>query len=388
MTTRLQDNSKVEGDKIRIVVYKTEQEFRGLQSQWNALLQKISSASIYLTWEWAFACWKVFGVNCELFLVAAYDADLLIGLAPFWISRRHGERLFSYKALEYIPGCQPLLGADHLDIIVAQENGPAILGPMLRAVTAGAWDVLRWESMPASSPSVGVLRATLEQARISGGRGLTSICPYISLPGSWEDYLREQCSPKFRRTIRHAVRRLGTEHSAALIRADSPEEYSLGLKQLEKLHEERWGTASLFHQEGFRNFHEDVARAFSLKGWLRVYILRVDGRDVAVNYGYRYGSTFYGYQTGWTKNMESLSVGTVLLAKVIQQELEQGATEIDLARGAEAYKFHWTSSAREEAQLSAYRPNWRGRVLEFDARRSDWRARLAHWRRSFFAARK
>jgi CelD/BcsL family acetyltransferase involved in cellulose biosynthesis len=387
MIVARQDHTKAEGDKIRIVVYKTEAQFRNLRSEWTALLRRIPSAGIYLTWEWVFSCWKVFGANCQLFLIAAYDGESLVGLAPFWISQTRRGKHLSYQALEYIPGCHPLLGADHLDLIVVEQNGDAVLGCMLQPLTGAPWDILAWDGIPAASPSLGALRARFAQAHISYRTPQTSICPYITLPDSWEDYLTGQCSPKFRRTIRHAIRRLETEHSISFIRADSLEDYTLGLEQLEKLHEERWGAASLFHQKGFRQFHEEVARAFALKDWLRIYVLRVDGRDVAVNYGFRYGSTFYGYQTGWTRDMESLSVGTVLLAKVIQEELVQGAKEIDLARGAEAYKFHWTSNAREEVRVNAYRPNWRGRVLLFDAWQADGRARVAHWRRSFFSRR-
>jgi len=368
--------SEQEKGWIRIVVYNKEEELSDLREEWNALLQKIPSASIYLTWDWALACWKVFGRDCQLFIVAAYEEDILVGLAPFWISHKLAKRIFSYKTLELIPGSPSLLGGDHLDIMAVPEKRSAIIGAMLHSVMAGSWDVLRWESIPASSPNIGALAAAFQKGKITYDLKPASICPYITLPDSWEEFLTLQCSAKFRRSIRYAIKRLDTEHSTSLVRADSPQDFSHGLKRLEDLHEERWGEKSLFRQDDFRTFHREIARAFSARGWLRLYLLIVDGKEVAVNYGFRYGPTFFGYQTGWKKNWEKFSVGTVLLAKVIQVELGEGAREFDLARGADEYKFHWTSDFREELQLNAYRPSWRARLIHFSAFCQNWQTRL------------
>jgi CelD/BcsL family acetyltransferase involved in cellulose biosynthesis len=102
-----------------------------------------------------------------------------------------------------------------------------------------------------------------------------------------------------------------------------------------------------------------------LNGWLRLYLLIVDGEEVAANYGFRYGSTFSGYQVGWKKAWEKYSVGTVLLAHVIQQELAHGAREFDLSRGEDAYKFFWTSDFRDDVHITAYRPSWRGHLVRW-----------------------
>jgi CelD/BcsL family acetyltransferase involved in cellulose biosynthesis len=365
MTVPAKNVSQLEAAQIRIVVYTEEEELYRLREEWDALLQKVSSANIYLTWEWAFACWKIFGRDCRLFLVAAYEGDQLVGLAPLRISRKLGKGVLPYNTLEFIPGSPSLIGGDHLDIMVVPEKRSAIIGVMLHSIIAGSWDVLRWESIPASSPNMGALATAFQKGKITYGLKPASICPYITLPDSWEESLALLPSAKFRRNVRYSIRKLDRDHSTSIVRADSPQDFSYGLKRLENLHEERWGKESIFRQRGFRAFHEEVAKAFSLRGWLRLYLLIVDGEEVAANYAFRYGSTLFGYQVGWKKAWEKYSVGTVLLAKVIQQELAQGAREIDLARGAQAYKFRWTSDFREEVRLTAYCPSWRGRLVHW-----------------------
>jgi hypothetical protein len=376
MVIPAQGISQPESVRIRIVVYDKEEQLYQLREEWDALLKKIPTAGIYLTWEWALACWRVFGRDCQLFLLAAYDGDKLVGLAPLRSTLKSGKLINTYTVLELIPGSPLILGADHLDIIAIAEKRPLIIGAMAKSILALSWDMLRWVSIPASSPNMVFLAEAFHSEKITLRIKPISICPYITLTDNWEEFLELRCSARFRKAIRYAIRRLESDYSVSLIRMDSPQDFLAGLKSLEFLHEERWGEMNLFRQAGFRAFHEEISQTFSLRGWLRIYLLIVDGKEVAVNYGFRYGSTFFGYQAGWKKGWGNHSVGNVLLAKVIQRELIEGAREIDLARGDEEYKFHWAHDSREDVQLIAYRRSWQARLLHFSAFLSNQRDRL------------
>jgi hypothetical protein len=367
-----------ESNQVKIVLYEEDDDLYQLREKWEILLQKVPSAGIFLTWEWTIACWSIFGKDCQLFLLAAYEENELVGLAPLRISHKRFLGIHIFKTLEFIPGSPRILGADHLDIIAIPEKRSAIVATMLNYIIASSWDFLIWGSIPDISPNIVVLTRAFEKERITYDLKPAYISPYISLPDSWDEYFTVQCSAEYQRTVKRAIRNLERDHSTSIIRVDSPQDFSLGLSTLEDLHGERWGKKSLFRIRGFLPLHEEVARAFSLRGWLRSYFLIVNGEEVAALYGFRYGATFFYYQAGRKRDWESYSVGTILMAKVIQQELGQGAKEIDLGRGNEAYKFHWTSHFREDLQLTAYRSSWQTHLVHFTTNLHNLRAKLAY----------
>ena len=79
---------------------------------------------------------------------------------------------------------------------------------------------------------------------------------------------------------------------------------------------------------------------------LRMYAIRLEGRIVAVFYGFSLGRTVYYYLSGYDPSMEKLSVGTILVAHAIEQAVRDGAKTFDFLRGAEDYKYAWGAQDR------------------------------------------
>ena len=90
------------------------------------------------------------------------------------------------------------------------------------------------------------------------------------------------------------------------------------------------------------------------RGWLRLFVLRLNGKPAASLYGFRYNGVFYFYQSGFDPAYRKHSVGLVTMALTIKAALEEGAEECDLLHGGEEYKFHWTHAVREIGQLVVY----------------------------------
>ena len=61
------------------------------------------------------------------------------------------------------------------------------------------------------------------------------------------------------------------------------------------------------------------------RGWLRMYVLRLDDRLAAVMYGFNYGGRFYFYQHGFDDQFSSHSIGLVLMALTIRAAIDEGA---------------------------------------------------------------
>jgi CelD/BcsL family acetyltransferase involved in cellulose biosynthesis len=115
--------------------------------------------------------------------------------------------------------------------------------------------------------------------------------------------------------------------------------------------ERRWkdcGGSTAFMTPAVRAFQDQVTRRALEKGWLLMYVLRLNGEAAAVMYGFNYSGRFYFYQHGFDDRYKTQSLGLVLLGLTIRAVIDEGAREFDMLWGDETYKFLW---AREVCAL-------------------------------------
>ena len=90
-------------------------------------------------------------------------------------------------------------------------------------------------------------------------------------------------------------------------------------------------------------------------GALRMHAMRIDGRIVAVFYGFAHHDTVYYYLSGQDPELEKLSIGTVMVAHAIEQAVRDGAKTFDFLRGAEEYKYAWGAKDRMSRRRQLFR---------------------------------
>ncbi len=173
--------------------------------------------------------------------------------------------------------------------------------------------------------------------------------PYVSLEGlDWDGYLATR-SGQFRNQVRRKMRRLERDHEVSLRRSVTAEEVSSDLGTLFHLHDARWAARegiSSIAGPAIRNFHREFAAAAHERGWLRLYLLEVDGAAVAAWYGWRVGNRISYYQAGFHPAWSRYSVGFLLLAETVREAIAEGATEYDLLLGGEAFKVRFATGTR------------------------------------------
>jgi CelD/BcsL family acetyltransferase involved in cellulose biosynthesis len=57
-------------------------DLRSYAAQWNDLLARTGSPSVFLTWEWIEPWWEVFGAKFDLAVLFAEKDGRLVGIAP------------------------------------------------------------------------------------------------------------------------------------------------------------------------------------------------------------------------------------------------------------------------------------------------------------------
>jgi len=293
--------------------------FDVIEQEWDALAER--SGSIFSTALWSRLWWTHFGRDRELLLHTARSADggLTIVL-PLYAWRRRLPRVLRF--LGHGPG-------DELGPVCARDDR-TLAGPALRmALGQLDWDVFFGEQLPGDQQWAQVLRGRTWRHEAS---------PILHLPDSWEEYLAGR-SANFRQQLRRREAALTREGDVSVRLADEAT-IDRDLDMLFALHRARWGSVRTDFTD--TPFHRGLARETLSRGWLRLWLLELDGRPVATWHGFLVGSVASYYQAGRDPAYQRQSLGLVLLAHSIRSAIAEGATEYRFGRGDEAFKSRFT----------------------------------------------
>ncbi len=363
-----------------IQVIADAEDFRQLRPEWEELLSTSRSDSLFLTWEWMFAWWTHLSGRRRLSILAVRSRGELIAIAPLALRPPDYGRLTPFRSLEFLGS--GTVGSDYLDLIVRAGEEPRAQEALADHLDGGKV-MLELAQIRNASSLASDLAGRLEGRGWGLSRSTTAVCPYIDLSGrTWSSYLAG-VGPAHRYNLRRRQRNLEESSELQFTEARSDEERREYLGHLIALHDLRWkgrGQPGAFEARGLLAFHEDFSALALRRGWLRLFLLRLGGRPVAALYGFRYGRTFYFYQSGFDPACAKQSVGLVAMGLTIRRALEEGASEFDFLHGDETYKSLWARVSREIGRLEIYPPRARGAVrrgvkdLERGARRLARRA--------------
>ena len=328
----------------------SNRELASLEGAWRALTSRSARPNPFLTWEWVFTWWEFFGSALELWILAAYEESNreLVGLAPLVLRRFPDPRRGPYRELSVLGS--NAVAPDHLDAVAADGFQAQVNSAFASYIgERGRWDTFRLHGLRSDSFLIDLMRE-------EGGRPRSlvwdSVCPFVSLPSSWEEY-ESSLDRKVRYNLRSRSRRLekDADKQVSFQSVASNSEVEDAMSELFRLHQqirERRRTKGAFGDSLVSDFHRRVAKRFSENGWLRLYLLRVRGDAIAAVYSFRYRDVVYFYQTGYDPAWAKYGPGSAIVAHSIRSSIEEGAHEFDFLRGNEPYKFQWTRQVRKD----------------------------------------
>lgn len=290
---------------------------------WQALAE--AAGNVFATPEWLTLWWRHFGRGQELRLFTVREEGRLVTLLPLVLWRRRQPRVLRFL------GHGP---SDVMGPVCRDADRPMAAAALEWVLGERDWDVLLAERLPAGDPAAARLRGRELQREPS---------PVLRIDGmSWHDYLSTK-SANFRQQARRRERKLAREHDLRFRLADDPARLGADLDVLFRLHDVRWqGEGSGALAERRAAFHRDFARVALERGWLRLWMLELDGRPAAAWYGLRFANRELYYQAGRDPTFEREGVGFVLLAHTLREAMNDGMREYDFLRGSEVYKDRFT----------------------------------------------
>ncbi len=311
--------------------------FGAVERDWDTLAER--SGSIFSTALWSRIWWKHFGADRELLLHAVRSADgSLDAVLPLYAWRARMPRVVRF--LGHGPG-------DELGPVHAHGEQARAAQALSAVLAACDWDVFLGEQLPGDEDWTSLL----------GGRTWRrEASPTLHLPATWNEYLSGR-SANFREQLRR--RETGLHGAGEVVtRLADGTTLDRDLDALFALHRARWGsTATDF---GDTPFHRELARDALDRGWLRLWLLELNGRAVAAWHGFHVGTVTSYYQAGRDPSLDRQSVGSVLMARTIRAAIAEGATEYRFGRGDEPFKSRFSShdSGLETVALAR---GWLGR---------------------------
>ena len=355
-----------------------------LAPEWDELLARSASDTVFLTWDWLSTWWEIYGGGIEPCVATVREDGRLVAAAPCKVEERRRYGL-TFRQLEFI-GTGRAVCPDFLDFVIEAGRETELVPVLVGALEAGrTWDKLALTELPETSPVRAPLLAALSAGGLRPRTEVSCVCPYLPLPGTWAD-LEARLTHNFRRNHRKKRRRLG----ATLVPWRAGEDVRAAIATLALLHQERMETSGRggnFRKPDYRAFHERFAERAARRGWLYIAFLEREGKAIGARYGFLYRGTYYAYQSGFDPAAAGDSPGEVLLGMVIQDLIDRGAREFNFLRGAQPHKFHWTDLRRDTLRLEGWPRTARSHALALVDRMAAERRRLRRRFPGLFGAR-
>lgn len=344
--------------RLEYRIYRSLDELEAIRRGWEELLERYPLATTFSTPDWLISWWRAFGQSQELLVAGFFDSSTpLVGLAAFSISRVRVGKSIPLRRLRLMgDGSQD---SDNLDLPVLPGCEEALAESILTFLrdNRGCWDFAEMRTMPEQSPAANALRQKLKEENWVAVDQSTPASA-ISLPATWEEYLR-LLSAKERGKVGLRARRLEKKYEVRIRRCGEEAEIDPLLQALYELHRKHWrlkGSGGTLHMPARQQFYRELAHSLLKRRRLELWVLELQGKVVAAQFGFRHGSTAFSLQEGFDPDYAADSVGYVLRSQVIKQLIGEGVRRYDFLGGLDESKRRWGAESQEYLDLEFARP--------------------------------
>lgn len=351
-----------QGQELFLTKVEDSPTFERLKEEWTELLAQSDSDCFFLTWEWLYSWWKHLAQSRKLCLLTVRKQGRLVAIAPLTLALFSEGRLLPFPRLEFLGTGE--VGSDYLDLIIRRGEGKYVLPVLVDYLNQQPFPLFL-SQLQRHRCSALQLVPPLAELGWDSFEQRTGFCPFIDLAGhSWSSYLAT-LGADHRYNLKRRMRQLARSFEVRFEQAECEGQRREFLATLIRLNRLRWRSrGEAFHTPELISFHDELSRLALERGWLRLFVLYLDGKSAASLYGFFYRSCFLFYQSGFDPAFSKYSVGLVSMGLAIEQALEEEANEYDLLHGDEPYKFLWAPQVRELERLELFPQGVRGRLCK------------------------
>lgn len=340
----------------------SEEQWNTLRPSWNGLLENTAETSVFLTHEWFGCCLDSHGATRNLQVLLVKEKEHLVGIAPLW---RYQDRVrgISVRRLGFITSPD----TPFVDFIISTGKRDEVLRAVIHHLWTRRkkkWDILTLSQWPAESENCRTFREIAGQDSVAYVTRTASLTPYIPLEGSWDTFLWTR-SRRFRKTHRNIINRIARLQKIQVecVHQDSTEAL---FDQIAALSGKSWkqaaGIAIPSANQTIR-FFRSLTRVASARKWLMVWLLKVDGVPIAMEYDLASEGRVCALRADYDDSYSEYSPGAYLEYEIVRRLFQNGYTEYSTGPGLNTYKLNWTDRLRENLAVHIYAPTLTGQLV-------------------------
>lgn len=342
------------GRSLRTLVVTDEDGLRGLAEPWRKLESTIPGLTVFQTHRYQAAWVRSFGLNRQMLIVCVLDDAEIIGIAPFQVTlvRVHGKvhRQLSFLGAPWEVDRPRFLFARDVAACAA-TTAQALLNRREQ------WDAIWFHEQDAADPALDAFCAALARQGLLHGRVPSSHCPYLSLHGTWPDFLASK-SQKFRKNIKAARNKL---QAAGQMRYETHSGDARRLQELFAEYEELEGRSwkakepvGVSQSVEHLRFYRHLIDRFGDSGQFVLRTLRVGGRLIGATFGLVHERTFFSLHIAHDAGYSRFSPGTLLESLELEECFGSQLDEYDFLGGFLTNKVRWTTQMRDTVEVHLY----------------------------------
>jgi peptidoglycan/xylan/chitin deacetylase (PgdA/CDA1 family)/CelD/BcsL family acetyltransferase involved in cellulose biosynthesis len=338
---------------LKITLYQRWEDIeQKLSGHWNPLLKQSVSDTFFLTWEWLSSWWHAYAEGKTPFVLAAWEKDRLVGLAPLCSEpvRKAGR---PWKYLRFIGDGSH--DSDYLDCFAPRGMEQEFIEAVLAYLREhrDLWHCLELHGPVETSPFAKAINTQLQS---QGWRYATEDvdCLTLKLPTTWDEYL-QALKPRFRSKVRSALSFFEGSLKLSPVECSTEAQIDSWLPIFFDLHGKRWqskGKPGVFHGDAKREFYAEMSRAALKAGVLSFHRLDWGERAVAFQYGFSYNGGFLLLQEAYDPAFEQLRPGLALRAFRLREMIANGGGEYDFLAGVAQHKLDWGAEPKRAVKMT------------------------------------
>ena len=332
-------------DTLQCEVVSSFEALEALEPEWNSLLDRTGQHSIFLQYEWMSSWWSVFATDRHtlsvlLIRTSPMHGNKLVGIAPFQLIK-------SIKPVDpklcFVGAGEPKdseVVSEYLDLFALPEFESAVVKLVSDWIGNNpAWSSFECRDFAESA----LIYQVVHQLNTTYPGRLRKERWSFGIPLRTDTKLLDRLTPSRRKRLERTIRAIEREDELVRAEAHSADTLARHFSILKDLHKERWnsqGKNSIFDDDRFTQFHEQVLDKLYPQGLANITVFSMGDKPVAALYLYFSDSTVYYYQSGFkTENANRFMPLSNAHRIEIEQQALLGRTQYDFMRGEDdSYK--------------------------------------------------
>lgn len=360
-----------EGIMTSINITTDYEHFKNLRGAWETLRDKLgNNTSVFTSALWYETWWQHFSDGAILNLLTMWEADKLVGIAPLMIKQTtiHG---LPVRAIGFVENRNSL----HNDFVVLPAYREVFLREALRTIfeQSHQWDVIVINNLPETSPNYSLVIKILGETGRKWQQDPTFNSPYLTLSGSWADYLASRSS-RTRKSLRNIQNGMHKAGEVSVRNIQTWEEYQQVKEDLYHVAKQSWtdeigdSLATPVNEA----FFDDLACSAAAQGWLSVWTLYLNGTMIAFEFHLKDCGKDYAMRGSYMPEFSHLSPGTYLEMQILKNAFEapEQVEKYDFGGSFDSYKRKWTDNATPHCELLIFNDGIYSRFIVFHEMRT------------------